>query len=264
MKYGLLALITILLYLTSTVFEGLQFADKIKTVRWRSPFFNTLAIGMHGLLLYWLIDTALGQNLTFLNLLSLLIWVIAVLIVFIGLYKPLESLLILICPLAAISIALTLGFSSMNVIHAGENPKQLIHILLAVLTVSVFSLAGLQALLLALQEYQLRHKPGAWWWKKFPPLETMETLLFQMIGFGFVLLSVVIITSLSFFHTLLVQQIAQKTLFVVLAWFIFAGLVIGRCFLGWRGRKAIYGTFCGVTLLIISYLGSKLLLEWLF
>lgn len=261
MNDWILSLITVFIYIGITVFEALRFAGKINLFRLSAIFFGYIAISLHGLLLYWWVDTATGQNLAFFNMISLMTWLVAVLVMFAALYKSVDGLIILICPLAGISILLVMFFPAENVIDTGANPKQLIHILLAVLTVSVLCVAALQAILLALQEYQLRYKRGIWWWKNFPPLETMETFLFQMIGFGFALLSIVIVTSLSFFHALLVHQMAQKAVIVVLAWFVFAGLIVGRCFFGWRGRKAIYGTLSGVGLLILAYWSSKLILE---
>jgi ABC-type uncharacterized transport system permease subunit len=91
----------------------------------------------------------------------------------------------------------------------------------------------------------------------------MEKLLFQTIIIGFLLLSALLISSIYFFHPLLIGNVLlwQKTALVIMAWIIFAVLLMGRFFWGWRGRKAIYGTLLGVLLLIVIYFCSKLLLE---
>jgi ABC-type uncharacterized transport system permease subunit len=58
-------------------------------------------------------------------------------------------------------------------------PTAFLHILLAVVTTSVFTFAGIQALLLALQDRQLNHKTQISWLNKLPPLERMEAQLFD-------------------------------------------------------------------------------------
>ncbi len=176
--------------------------------------------------------------------------------------KPIEVLAIVVFPLAAISIVLVLFFPGHYIIDTVEQPDTLFHILLSILTFCVLCVAGLLALLLAVQEYLLRYKKLTGLLQKLLPLETMEVLLFQVVGLGFVLLSVLLVTSVYFYHAMLFQHILlmQKTLLVVLAWVIFAVLLIGRYRWGWRHRKAIYFTLIGVLLLFVVYFGSKFIL----
>ena len=99
--------------------------------------------------------------------------------------------------------------------------------------------------------------------QKIPPLETMEALLFQVIALGFILLSVVLFSSLYFYRSIILVHgmVLQKTALVSAAWLVFAVLLLGRYHWGWRGRKAIYCTLAGVGLLLIAYFGSKVVLE---
>lgn len=138
----------------------------------------------------------------------------------------------------------------------------LFHIVISIFTLSVLCMAGLLAILLAFQEYWLRNKLEIVL-KKIPPLESLEKLLFQLNSLGFVLLNVLLITSLYCYYSELWHHLIllQKTTMVIIAWLIFALLLIGRISWGWRGKKAIYCTLSGVTLLGIVYLGSKLVLE---
>ena len=139
------------------------------------------------------------------------------------------------------------------------------HWLSAGLAVSVFCLAGLQAILLSLQEKQLRNKHIVGIMKILPPLETMEVFLFRLIFCGFFLLTLVLITSLYFFsHEMFTVYLLSKTLIVVLAWVFFAILLAGRYWFGLRGKRAVYGTLSGVVLLIIIYVVSRLSMELTF
>ncbi len=130
------------------------------------------------------------------------------------------------------------------------------HILTAVAAFSVLGMAALQTVLLRIQEGLLRRNYAGTLIQKLPPLETMERLLFQMIGLGFFLLTVVLCSSLYFFHHLLAPPLLQKTILVIIIWCIFAVLLAGRCFFGWRGRKIVYYTFSGFILLTVVYFGS--------
>jgi len=150
--------------------------------------------------------------------------------------------------------------------HASRSPSSLLlhhphaelHVMLSILTVVVLVIAGLLALMLALQERLLRSKSVGAWARKLPPLETMESHLFLVNRWGFILLTAVLATSFYFYHALLWQHplLLPKTLLAVAAWFIFLVLLLGRHWRGWRGAQAINSTLCGVTLLIIVYLAS--------
>ncbi|MEQ1638294.1 MAG: cytochrome c biogenesis protein CcsA, partial [Methylococcales bacterium] len=92
-------------------------------------------------------------------------------------------------------------------------------------------------------------------------LQTMESLLFQMIGTGMVFLSVSLISGFIFIENLFAQHLVHKTVLSILAWIIFTGLLFGRLRYGWRGKTAVKWTLSGFILLLLAYFGSKLVLE---
>lgn len=169
----------------------------------------------------------------------------------------------IILPVMLIFMLLVLVIPGYAMIESAHHFDNLFHIALSLLTFSVLCMAGAQALLLAVQERLLRGRPRGGFLHQLPPLEVMESLLFKMIIAGFVLLSVLLGTSFYFFHAVLWtnQWLIHKTMLVLLAWVIFAVLLLGRYLRGWRGRKAIYGTLWGVLLLVVVYFGSKLMLQ---
>ncbi|MGB6977135.1 MAG: cytochrome c biogenesis protein CcsA [Gammaproteobacteria bacterium] len=257
----MLSIITLFFYLIATLLQALTLFGNWQVSKIWVLSTGLIAIGLHTLLLYHWIDIGQVQNLTFLNMLSLVAWLIALLIVLTAFRKPVANLTILIFPVAAFSILLVQLFPGQEIIDTKTNPRQLTHILFSVLTFSVLSVAGLQAILLALVERQLRSRPSSNVIQQLPALETMEKLLFQMIGLGFLLLTVLLGSSLYFYYPTLNDNMLQKTILVIVAWVIFAWLLGGRYYLGWRGRKAIYGTLSGVLLLAIVYFGSQLFWE---
>ena len=139
------------------------------------------------------------------------------------------------------------------------DPKALLHILLAFLVISVFCLAALQAVLLALQDWLLQADKLAVLCAHCRHVRTMENLLFQMITLGFILLTIVLISSIFIFPNSFSGQLLQHTVLAMVAWIVFAILLCGRKFFGWRGRLAIRWTLIGVSLLFMMYCAIWLL-----
>jgi ABC-type uncharacterized transport system permease subunit len=151
---------------------------------------------------------------------------------------------------AAISIALVIFLPQTLILHNADYPH-LAHIVLAISTLSIICIATLQAIGIAIQDYLLRYQYAGTIIKKLPPLQTMETILFQIIGVGFVLLSIVLTSSLLFFSHPFSPPLLEKTLLASIAWVIYAVLLAGRYLFGWRGRRVVYYTLSGFCVLII-------------
>lgn len=133
---------------------------------------------------------------------------------------------------------------------------EFIHIFLSTLVLIVLCSAAFQALLLASQEWILKHKQAIGFIQYFPPLEVMEAYLFILISIGIVLLTLVLTTSLILFYPVSEQGLWQKTFLSLLAWGVFLMLLIGRNYFGWRGKIAISWTLIGASLIGIVYLGA--------
>jgi ABC-type uncharacterized transport system permease subunit len=135
------------------------------------------------------------------------------------------------------------------------------HILISVISYSLLTLAALQAILLAIQNQQLRNRHPGGFVRAMPPLETMECLLFRLIGIGFLLLSISLLSAVPYTQNLVEQHLIHKTVLSITAWVVFAILLWGRWRFGWRGRTAIRWTLGGFAVLMLAYFGSKLVLE---
>jgi len=53
----------------------------------------------------------------------------------------------------------------------------------------------------------------------------------------------------------------HKTDFAIASWLIFAILLAGRHFAGWRGRTALRWTLSGFGALVLAYVGYRFVLE---
>jgi len=264
--------ITLTSYLVATLlylfqWQPLQSQATRGTAKRSRYLISGVAIIAHSFLLYlWIDHSVSGQNLTLFNMVSLIAWLVALLAFVTHVYtNNLVGLPPLAFAIAMLSIALVIFFPATYDVNTIAFPQTLLHIFLAAITLSVLCLSGLIALLVIIQERQLRFKSiKLTRWSYLPPLQTMELLLFRTLSVGFALLSLVLITSLySFSNQLTIRWVFDKAVLVLFAWSILGVLLIGHRWLGWRGYKAGYGTLAGVILLGLAYLGCQLILEGL-
>jgi ABC-type uncharacterized transport system permease subunit len=138
-----------------------------------------------------------------------------------------------------------------------------IHLLIAMLAYSLFTIASLHVALMALLERRLHDGTVTTVLQKLPPLLTMEALLFRIIWAGFVLLTLTLASGVVFSEELFgkAAPFNHKTVFGVASWLIFAALLAGRRIYGWRGRIAVRWTLAGFLSLVLAYIGSKFVVE---
>lgn len=202
-------------------------------------------------------------NFSFFNAAALVALFIVLLLLFAALDKPVEKLGIAVFPLAALLISLDLIFPEQSHPLNLRSWQMGVHVLTSIIAFSLLNIAAAQAILLAIQEQQLRgHNPKRMM-LSLPPLQAMETLLFQMITAGLFFLTVALASGFLFVEDLFAQHLAHKTVLSIIAWIIFSSLLLGRLRYGWRGAAAIRWTLIGFVLLLLAYFGSKLVLEFI-
>jgi ABC-type uncharacterized transport system permease subunit len=192
---------------------------------------------------------------------SLIAMVVTLLLLITALSKPVTQLGLALFPLTALMLALAMSFpQAPHRLHT-YNWQMDIHILSSVIAFSLLNIAALQAILLSIQNQQLKSHPPKRFIQKLPSLQTMEVLLFQMLGTGLLFLTVSLLSGFLFIEDLFAQHLAHKTVLSILAWIIFSGLLLGRRRYGWRGKTAIQWTLIGFIALLLAYFGSKMVLE---
>ena len=167
--------------------------------------------------------------------------------------------------------AVCLGLAAMLAAGTGsmpapqENAHQgwplAVHVVLAMGSAGMFTIAAVIVVLLALQDSALRGGRTGGWLATLPPVESLERALFSVIGSGTAALTVAILAGLLFVTDLFAQHLVHKTVLALVAWAIFACLLVGRWRFGWRGRKAARYTIAGFVVLAVAYFGSKFVLE---
>ncbi len=250
----------LLIYLSASILLGYSLKRQSPITSFRLQTICVVALLVHGLGIFSVSFTSSGFQLSLFNASSLIFWVINTIVLISSLKKPVHNLFILLFPLSCLSLIAALLGS-----YLGEylllDYQLASHVILSILAYSLLTIASLQAIFLAYQNKSLKNKQHFSQTRLLPPLQTMETLLFEFVWIGEILLTLAIISGFWFLEDMFVQHQTHKTVFAITAWFIYAGLLWGRHFRGWRGNKAIRWTLAGFISLMLAYFGSKIVLE---
>ncbi len=195
-----------------------------------------------------------------LEALSMLAWTLAVLACFICIERQNRVLGAILLASAAVGAAATGSGRT----YAEENVpgwELTAHILLSMGAAALLFAAAVTALLLVFLDRRLRSRRLADLPSVLPPLDALERVMFRLIGAGFVLLTLALLTGFVFVTNLFEQHLIHKTVLSLIAWVLFGILLIGRTRYGWRGRGAVRWTLSGFGVLTLAYFGSKFVLE---
>lgn len=180
----------------------------------------------------------------------------------------LDGLRRLVMPFAAAAALLPALFPGSLMPLAGKSAAFGWHIVVAVLAYSTLTIAAFHAVLMALQEARLHTRSASGGWlgnalDQLPALLTMEKLLFRVIWIGFVLLSLTVLSGFVFSEQVFGRPLLldHKSVFALLSWALFAALLAGRRWQGWRGKTALRFTLAGFATLALAYVGSRFVLE---
>ncbi|MDO5103277.1 MAG: cytochrome c biogenesis protein CcsA [Lautropia sp.] len=148
------------------------------------------------------------------------------------------------------------------------------HLVVGTLAYGMVFMAALVALVMAAAEHRLhprRKERGssglaaliAKGHRTLPPLMVLERILFQVISVAFVLLLLTTVSGVVFSEEIFGRPLPlnHKTVFSLVATVFFGLLLVGRWLWGWRGRLAIRLTLGGFILLLLSYVGSRFVME---
>jgi ABC-type uncharacterized transport system permease subunit len=225
-----------------------------------------IAIGGHALLLANTVATPEGLDLSLTNALSAVECLIA-LIAWLGtLSRALPGVAAIAYPVAAAGAILPSLIPSAHRFSFTAEPWAALHIAVALVAYALLIVAAVQALVLTVLERRLHRglaEPGD---ATLPPLLTLERFLFRVVNAGYVLLTLTLISGALFSEQLFGKALTynNKIVFSVLSWIVFGALLYGRKHYGWRGRTALNWIMAGSVLLLLAYVGSKLLSDTIF
>ncbi len=262
MIFAISSLIAIVGYLFGGWRQRQRMYNKPANGRSRPTSVGVIAWGAHALTLFLHLFTQQGLLLDLGSAVSLTAWCITGLVLYTSFRKPTADLLIIIMPLSALGLAFGI-FTPPTAAPLALAPQLLAHILFSFLAYSMFAIAALLAVILAYQNTILKSHHSSALLRALPPLQAMESLLFELLALGLIMLTVALTSGFVYLDDMLAQQVVHKTVLSMCAWAIFATLLVGHYRFGWRGRTAIRWTLVGFSLLLIAYFGSKLVIEYL-
>ncbi len=217
-------------------------------------FFHAIGLGQSLL-------SPVGLDLSLHNAISAIVWLVSLLLFITSMRCPMEIIGIPTLSIGAILITAGTYHPELRTQIVQAEPGLEWHVFGSLLALALFTLAAVQAIVLAYQDHRLHNHKLSGWVRHLPSLHFMESFLFQLIWVGFILLTLSLITGWLFVDNFFAQKLAHKTILSIFAWVIFGALLLGRVVAGWRGRTAVRLTLVGFSLLTLGYFGSKLVLE---
>lgn len=230
-----------------------------------------LVVGLlaHAVALYQVVPGS-GWRLGFAAILSATLWIGVIVLWVEGLRVGVQALHRLMLPVAAAVSVLPLFFPGADLSAQAARPLFVPHLVVGTLAYGVLTLAALHALLMAVTERALHGGAGpapdgalSRFLEGLPPLLVLERILFRFITVGFAFLTLTAVSGVLFSEEVFGRPFVadHKSVFSVIAWLIFAVLLVGRRLRGWRGRTALRLTLAGFALLLLAYVGSRFVLE---
>ncbi len=177
--------------------------------------------------------------------------------------QPLQNAFLIVLPLATLALIGSLLAPGELIPSSAFTTGLVIHVFVSLLAYTVLAVAACQAVVLGIQERLFRSKSALAALRLLPPLETMESVLFQQIWVGIALLSAAIVSGFVFLSNMFAQHVVHHTVLASASWVVFFVLLIGRHAFGWRGATATRWTLTGFGLLVLAYFGSKFVLEFI-
>jgi len=235
--------------------------DAVTRAKTASPrdvlLFVTVGVCAHAVAAFLVMSRPDGIDFGLLAMGSLVTLVLTAFVLVASTFQPVENLLMLTTPLAAVTVVASVMFPDRTIAHAIARDL-LAHVFLSILAYTMLALAACQAIALALQERLIKGHRALSVIRVLPPIQTMESLLFQQIWVGFVLLTLSLGSGALFLPDAFSGPHAVLS---SASWIIFLLLLIGRHAFGWRGATATRWTLTGFALLLVAYFGSKFVLQ---
>ena len=204
-----------------------------------------------------------GARLGFAPVLSITVWLVIAVYAVESRFAPLLTVRRGLAVAGALAVGVMAAFpGEMRPITSTLAP---LHFVLGVSAYGLFGAAVLHALLLDAAERRLRAGGPAGRLQALGPsamgmpLLQLERVTFHFVEAGFAVLTATLV--LGVVNTVQWRWGDHKAVFSLLAWAVFAALLLGRRARGWRGRRATLWLYAGAVLLLLGYAGSRFVVE---
>ena len=261
MSILILAPLAALLYLAATGLQLLHISQRREQIDHKVFALALIALLFHAIVAWTSVVTQEGLSLGIYKISALIFLVVNVACILSLTRRPLQNLLVVLFPFSAIAVLVSTFGPDTTAFDSSLSGGMALHVGSSILAYAVLTLAAIQAALVATQDHQLRHRHTRGIVQVLPPLQLMETMLFELIWAGVALLTLSIGSGVMFVDDIFAQHLVHKTVLTILAWLLFSILLWGRHQLGWRSQTAVRFTLTGFAMLALAFFGSKLVLE---
>lgn len=252
----------ILLYLTGFAYLAATIT-RARPKRWIVLGLGLAAFVLHAVTSSQQIFVPEGFDFSLMRVSSIIFLTINLMVLLSSVHRPVFSLLLILQPLAALVLGISLLLDSSMEPWSTLPPAMGFHVIVSILAYSLLTLSVFQALLVGYQNIQLHHRHPGGLVRALPPLQTMEALLFEILWAGFLLLTLALVSGFLYHEDFFGRNVLHKAVFSMIGWVVYATLLWGHHARGWRGMTAIRWTVGGFAALALAYWGSKLVIEYI-
>ncbi|ASK27640.1 cytochrome C assembly family protein [Neisseria chenwenguii] len=194
---------------------------------------------------------------------SLIAWLMLMMYCLGSFFYCLRGLQLLLYPCAAFVLLLGLVFPGKFIGYQINDLPFMLHVGTSMLAYGLFGIVTLFAVLILLLNRSLHKRRFSSLVSFLPSLLSLEKLMFQGMLAGFVLLTYSVVSGTFFAESVFGKPVTltHKTVFGILSWLIYGGLLLKHGMTAWRGKKAAVWTIVGFISLMLAYVGSKFVLE---
>ena len=223
-----------------------------------------IAIVSHGIYVALEMKTKSGIDLSFFNVGCLVSLAINIAVLLSSIRQPVHTLFFIVFSIAILTIFSSMLVGTTATPRTNISAELLTHILMSIVAYSILALAACQAAVLLVFEGRLRRRMSLRFVRSLPPLETMETVLFQWLSTGLFLLTIAISSGFIFLYDQFSEHVTQHhTVLSMGSWIVYTTIFIGHYFFGWRGSTTSRWILVGFVLLMTGYFGTKFIIEFI-
>ena len=137
-----------------------------------------------------------------------------------------------------------------------------IHAIFSFIGCSIFLVGFFVAFVYLMVEKKIKKKQFSFASARFPSLETLDSINYCCISYGFIFLTIGIITGSLWASTTWGSYWSwdPKETWSLVTWIVYAILIHNRLTIGWRGRKTAYMMIIGFFSILIAFFGVNFLL----
>ncbi len=160
-------------------------------------------------------------------------------------------------------ISSTIPISAITVRPIFKSLWLLFHVATSLLGDGIFAIAFIAGVMYLIQEHQIKSKRHGAFYSRLPSLNILDSLNYHAIIYGFVLLTIGMITG-----SILAQGAHgsywswdPKEVWSLITWLCYAALLHQRMTMGWRGRRSALMSIGCFFILVFTFIGANFLME---